>query len=499
VLATILLCAVVGAADNELLEALLSPQQSTRVSAAARVRELPEAERVALAKHLAALLKGTNTLSRRAAAKGIAAMGPEARVAAPALVAATDDRDLNLRIVAIRALAAVDDRSPATVAALVAATADKHSRVRGDAIFALWNIGGAEERVLDVLIDALHDIDKSNRWRAAIALGRRGQQGGRAAHALGAALSDEDAKVRNAAVEALQAMGESGRPAAQALIAQLDSTDTEFALDVAGALGGMNAPAELVVPRLKSHLTNESWKTRSEACWAISKFKGGARLAMTELEKAALDPHPAVRRTALQAIYAADPKRPGAYAAYQKAYDEEQKWRVLDHYDHDVEAALASLSKGLREGNENSRAVAANSLANLGADARPAVPALIAALKDPSIDVRSSVLGALAEIRVPDPTPLIPSLQDKEAEIREAAVSAIGRALTLDGKALIAIAQRLADEAEDVKVQARWTLEGLGASAEPAIATLRKLLRDPDESVRDAARMALSILEADAD
>jgi len=247
-------------------------------------------------------------------------------------------------------------------------------------------------------------------------------------------------------------------------------------------------------------------------------------LALPELEKASKDKHPAVRRTALQAIYAAFPKREGAYEAYSKAYDEELKWRILNHYKNDLKAALASLTKSLQVGNALDRKVAANDLGNLGEDAVPAVPALLKALATSELDVRLAVLRALESIRMPDAAHLTPLLEDPEPKIRDATIEAIGAARKAGSDALDGIVGCLTDPNEDVRDQARWTVTDLGArgvaalvrglarnpairlgslralaemesEAQAAIPAITKLLDDSDEKIRDAARKALDEID----
>jgi len=519
----LLFCSVALAANDSLLQGLLSPDEPKRETAAASVRTLEPGERVAIAKQLAALLKDDSAAKQRAAARGLEELGPEARIAVPALLAALRSRDPELQYRVLEALSEIEDGSAATVEAVLGAAADLDDDIRGAAISVLWDVGGSSDKVMDVLIDALGDASESVRWRAAIALRRRGKDASRAATALGEALRDEDADVREASIEALQALGVLAQPAWRDLIGQLNAKDIEFALDVAGVLGAIESSPDIVVPRIKGHLAAKDWKIRSKAGWALAQFGTGARLAIEELEVASRDKHPAVRRTALQAIYAAYPKRPGAYEAYDKAYDDEQRWRILDHYKHDLNAALAALTQGLKVGREINRVVAANALGNLGEAARPALPALLEATKDPAVAVRAASLLALAEVRMLDPTPILPLLKAKEPSIRDAAVEAVGRARKLTDVALDGMVALLADDVEGVCDQASWTLEeigeaavdallrgiardkklrvaaletlgAIGPAAAGAIGSITTLCADTDEDVREAARAALEAI-----
>src|SRR5262245_41890123 len=76
--------------------------------------------------------------SRRRAVRALAALGPAAETAVPALIAAFCDRDLEVRRGAVRALAAV---GAAAVPALLEAAQTDHPDVRKVAIVTLGEIG----------------------------------------------------------------------------------------------------------------------------------------------------------------------------------------------------------------------------------------------------------------------------------------------------------------------------------------------------------------------
>jgi HEAT repeat protein len=122
---------------------------------------------------------------------------------------------------------------------------------------------------------------------------------------------------------------------------------------------------------------------------------------------------------------------------------------------------LQEWTDDLKSPDEKTRMWAAVMLGELGPSAKPALPALVAALSDPNRVVRDRVVWALVFI---DPTGkevlihLYAPLKDTDAGVRTTTVKAIGR---------------------------------LGPAAEPAIPELERLLQDPAPSVRMAAAYAL--------
>jgi HEAT repeat protein len=92
-----------------------------------------------------------------------------------------------------------------------------------------------------------------------------------------------------------------------------------------------------------------------------------------------------------------------------------------------VEHSVPSLVKTLKEDqNPDMRYWAAESLGKFGPEAQPAVPDLIAALKDESKMVRMGVAYALGEIGSADAVPALQEAgKDPEKEVRDAAAHSL--------------------------------------------------------------------------
>src|SRR5260370_40669517 len=107
-----------------------------------------------------------------------------------------------------------------------------------------------------------------------------------------------------------------------------------------------------------------------------------------------------------------------------------------------VQAAdVEDLVKQLKDKDPDIRRKAAKELADVGADAKPAVPALVASLKDNDLFVRRFSAQALGAIG-PDAQGALPALQkivkdgNEKKEVQEAAVLAIGKMGRVSGKVL---------------------------------------------------------------
>jgi HEAT repeat protein len=118
----------------------------------------------------------------------------------------------------------------------------------------------------------------------------------------------------------------------------------------------------------------------------------------------------------------------------------------------------AGWQERLRDDDPATQARAAYSLSKLGAEAKSAVPDLIAALKSASSEVRQNAALALGQIG-PDAAAAVPALTDA-----------------------------LADEQWTVRRQAVLALGQIGAAAKPASAKVQALTRDPNSLVAKAAQ-----------
>ena len=124
-------------------------------------------------RELIAKLKDKDSDIRRAAAKELAEVGPEAKSAVPDLIRALRDKDLFVRRYSAEALGNVGPEAKAAIPALSAALNDPKKEVAEAAIDALGKFGPES---LAALTSALKDANKDPavRRKAAIALGKIG-------------------------------------------------------------------------------------------------------------------------------------------------------------------------------------------------------------------------------------------------------------------------------------------------------------------------------------
>ncbi len=216
-----------------------------------------------------AMLASPELSDRQKAARALAALGPSARSAAPALAAGLKDSSTAQQIACARALGKIGPDARPAVPELSARTGkSENPELRMAAIEALGAIG-----------------DPS------------------ALSALDATLLDDDLKVRRSAARALALMGPAARPSVPALISSLKHGNE----DAAQALGKIKDPE--AVPALTEALGD--WRTVYGAAWALKEIGPSGSQAAIALEQLTVSGSTAaIRRMASEALGAVRGSRP---------------------------------------------------------------------------------------------------------------------------------------------------------------------------------------------
>ena len=203
---------------------------SPSVAAPAAPAVDPELER------LTAELADRDAATRRRAAQELAARGPLAAAAVPALVSALTDRSPDVRLRAAEALGRVGPAGASASTALAAALRDTDALVPAEAAKALGLLGEAAAPAAGALGAALGHRDVAVRREAARALARMGRRAEPALSALVSALSDKDKTVCSQAARALGRLGAAARPAVARLTALSKDPDVLISREAQGAL-----------------------------------------------------------------------------------------------------------------------------------------------------------------------------------------------------------------------------------------------------------------------
>ncbi|HVC96148.1 MAG TPA: HEAT repeat domain-containing protein [Pirellulales bacterium] len=364
-------------------------------------------------------------------------IGPEAKAAVGALIAAVDSASLALQFRAVDALGAIGPEAEPAIERLERALRDAevysapfvhHVRCLSDqAAVALRRIGPAST---EVLVTALDDHDQRVRFNATEALGYLPQSKERALPGLVKLLDDRHESVRVGAAFALERLGPAASAAAPALAPRLNDRGkwTSFpgggigstytvGDHVLAALANLKPEPESIVPAIVREL-NESRRVGAAMCEMLRRLGPAAKATVGALEPLLNDPDD------------------GLSAALAMA-----------RIDPDHEGLLEKLRSGLLDPNPISALQAARGLGDLGGLAAGVIPDLYLQLDRQQEPIAKAIVAA-AIVKI-----------DRRQE-----------------KAVIELATGLQESGESFKFaghdEASSTWSNLGEQARPALGVL---------------------------
>jgi HEAT repeat protein len=278
---------------------------------------------------------------------------------------------------------AVVERGPEAVAAALAAV----SRILDDgnvldldrrSVRALAESG---EAVVPALAESLGSPRAEVRVAAAAVLREMGPEAAPVAEALGAALGDENRWVRWYAADGLARLGPAAAPAIEPLIQVLDHPDRYTRRRATVALGRIGPGARQAAARLEAlERDDEDRSVREAAATALSLVNLDA-LAAAGAARASEQVQELIAR--LQE---------------EDEFESVSAARELAQLGREARDAVPALARALHSGNKWLRVAAAEALGAMGRDARSVAAALEQALEDEDADVRAAAEAALERI-----------------------------------------------------------------------------------------------------
>lgn len=506
-------------------------------------------------KDLTRQLKDPDVKIKKEAAASLGKLG---KPAMPVLMTYLKDKDRDNRALALIGLAEVGP--------VAAETKDLYSILfkmmytspteRAAIALALGKIGKPS---VEPLVNFLNgQKDPELRRFALEALGHAGPAAKDAANDIVTALKDQSPVVRTAGVDALGKIGKEAKGAIPVLkfvaradkdnnvrirtamaMAHIDGDDAATAAAVDALLGNedkgkSNADAVAKFEKEGIHfyqvaLRSKDQVVRFNALQALPAVKGLNEDIVPDLAKTVGDEMPGVRKATLvvlsrlgPAAKDAAPQLAQAVLSDKKDDVRKQSFDILMRLGHkNLKEAVPTLALVIKE-REEYREPLLDVMIQLGPDARPAVPALIALhkeLKDEKdeklkkkmqdkvdlalVKIGKAAVPAMADtLRDPDPkvrlfvlefltklgpdgemaaSAVMKNLKDKDEEVRRKATEF----LKTHGKDLVAInRENLKDKDLSIRLTAIDLLGEMGAQAEPAIPDLRALLMDNDATIR---------------
>src|SRR5262245_47175204 len=237
-------------------------------------------------------------------------------------------------------------------------------------------------------------------------------------------LKSGDAAARQAAAAALADWGVHAAPVVPQLIQAPQGKDTELRWRAARALGAIGDPA--AVTALHAAVDDLEPAVRAQAIFAIGRLGVGDRPALEAITKGLTDKDVNVRRAAVRALRSIDADRQTIIPLVLKLLEDNEPAVVMPAL-YTIAEAGAAVVPALSEALEHpeARYWACLVLAEIGPDAKAAVPALTKTLADKRPEVRLQAVIALGEIgpaAQPASSSLSKLLGDDFPSVRAAAV-----------------------------------------------------------------------------
>lgn len=474
---------------------------------------------------------------RAAAARALGAMKGDAAAAVPALAKALGDEEAAVRAQAVHALGDIGNLSEEALAALAKCLTDTDATVRKAMIASFRDLPLDRAVKRKMITSVLKDADPAIAGMAVHSLAEMAEERGEEAlEALEEALQDNEAcywaclvasemgpaakgavpnliklldheqpDVRLEALMAIAATQDTSSATVAALLRELDDKEVGVRYAAVFALGNMGDKAGRAAARMRSQLKFDDLFLRAISAWALVKIEGKAALdeAVPVLIASLKSDDERARLAAARSLLELKPDPAVVGPEMVKALKDKNPQVVANVID-----ALASLGAPMVEKaipalkDKTLRSQAATLLGRLGADSKPAVPALIESLKDEDRDeVRREIVLALAAVGA-DAKAAVPALVDELAHdnprVQISVTFALGKIGPAAKAAVPAIEKNLSSEDETLAAVSAWSLPRIApANAEVAKLVVPKMiaaLKHDDGFVRAQAAETLGLI-----
>ncbi len=316
-------------------------------------------------------------------------------------------------------------------------------------------------------------------------------------------LRSSDAKQQIAAANALADLGPAADSAVTPLIEASGAENAEVRMHVARALAAIRSAPERTVPALVKLLDDRDAAVRARAAMGLAQFPAPNERVVAALAKKLTDESPDVRRAAMRALHRLQPDSKALLPVVVKVLEDSDPAVIVPAL-HTLAEAGDDVVPALIEAMEShkSRYWACVVLAEIGPDAKAAVPALTKAFKsDEHVECRMQAALALGEIG-PEARPavdeLIRALGDKNMSIQYAATFALGR--IGDAKSADALAKLNDSRDPLLSMLSTWAVAMVKPddkqATEAAVKSLAAGLKNEQPHVRQAAARGLLELKA---
>jgi HEAT repeat protein len=493
-----------GDVAGVILELLDDPDGTVRSFASATLAKLGPAAVPTLAKNLS----HKDVSRRRHAAAQLLGLAHRAREVRPALRAALEDEDLQVRVDVARTLWFLDDRDEAVINTLAEGVARGDPAVQTHVLALATNTARSQPRdqarkLLPIIEAGLKVKDLGRRVLAAQALYLLQGDKAKVLPIYLEALQSPSSGVWVPAVRALADLGPDAKPALPRLI-ELLKKNTPYSFDLGTTLGNIGKPAAAPVARA---LCDDPKNYRLQNV-ARKTFQVIGPAALPEVLPLLKHKDTQVRTVAASALQllgpAAEPAVPDLIAFLDNPDLNLRRTAVstLQRIGPGAKKAVPVLVKLAGESRDLSlKTTALRAIADIHPQAKEVVPLAEELLKQPSPSIRLAGLEALAK-HDPEHPDLLPKAREllKDPRLRQGVVSLLGRVGAPAARFVPDLVELLKDPKPSVRSQVLYALGKIGPGARPAVPALLKAIQDEkaDRNLRQGGLYALKQIGGDA-
>jgi HEAT repeat protein/MinD-like ATPase involved in chromosome partitioning or flagellar assembly len=243
------------------------------------------------------LLRDTDLLTRREAVTLVGFQGSQARVFLDTLEALLEHPEAATRAIAATAIGNVGPEATSVGGSLARLFNDPDASVRRSAVEAVARLERNGADFFGLISDMQRDPDASVRVAAIDAMAKMGPL-----PQLAAFLRDTDPAVRGRAAVEIAAAGAEGRRYVRQIAALMSDPEPDVRVKALDALSRMAESAGPYRPSITSLLNDRDWRVRAQAIAALAELQPLSAASLIAIERASVDPHPAVRREAARVL-----------------------------------------------------------------------------------------------------------------------------------------------------------------------------------------------------
>jgi len=473
------------------IEALHDENVDVRRSAAIKLRNSdPRAQRNALPELIDLLLKEKDGQVRLAVLDTLAAMGPEAASAVPALIHTlrTDyggqgKEELHQDYRSALALAAIGQ--PA-VEGLRGLLKERKESVRAEVIMALGRVGPDAGTAVDDLIPLLGDKSERIRREASLALGKMGTA---AIAPLIAASTSENTTTRAWAVESLGYLSPASDPIQQTVLKSSRDAVPEVRAAAVKSLRRFRLPDEVLLPVVQETLRDQDERVRLAAVSLLVERRALLSTMSSELVTLLTAEQSEVARLAAYLLGKVGPE--AAPLLLRALADEKSRIAPIAEALAQIGRPISGLlTQSINASESRVRQGAALALGRLRPVAPGTAQRLTVGLSDRDSEVKAAFLTAIGDLgpRGTESAPAVRSLlKDDSPEIRIKALQILARSAPRNDHLLNDLADLIDDSDPRVQRQAIDILHSLGPLGRKSLSEVIVKLSSTDTEVRLAA------------